>query len=161
MTAKKAYLYASNVIKGRWLEGESIIMQDAGYSNAYARDVIEGRWPEVESMISTDAAVASDYAKEVIKGRWPEAEEAISKNARYAYFYAKGVIKGRFPKAEKAIFDSVYKKFYLEDCFPDKIVVTKDEVDEIEWSRLGLQGYFADVEWFKPRSISLLDMMTQ
>ena len=43
----------------------------------YARDVIKGRWPEAEPYIMKDAMISFYYAKRVIKGRWPEAEYII------------------------------------------------------------------------------------
>lgn len=38
-----AYWYAENVIKGRWEEGEPIIMKNLKWAFFYAENVIEGR----------------------------------------------------------------------------------------------------------------------
>jgi hypothetical protein len=49
----------------------------ARYAYYYARDVIKGRWPEVEAVIATDPEWAYLYALNVVKGRWLEAEATI------------------------------------------------------------------------------------
>jgi len=41
-----AYLYASEVIKGRWIEAEDIIMTHPGRCFNYAKYVIKGKLPE-------------------------------------------------------------------------------------------------------------------
>jgi hypothetical protein len=86
-------------------------------------------------LICTDAISSCFYARNVIKGRWLEGEEVIAQ-------------------------DEVLKFSYLDTFFPNQEVVTKDEVDEIEWSRLGLEGYFANAELLK-RPTSLLDMVIE
>jgi hypothetical protein len=135
---------------------------DALNAYHYARDVIQGRWKQGEKIIAADAHFAYKYAKDVIKGRWIEAEPTIAKDAGQACWYGLNVINGRWPEAEQVIAKHItYKQWYLEGCFPNQAVVTKDEVDEIEWSRLGLQGYFANAELFQPRKSSLLDMMIE
>ena len=97
-----AYRYAKYVIKGRWPEAEPYIMKDFRYAYKYAKETIKGRWPEAERYIMKTRR-AYDYAKDVIKDRWPEAEEYIKKDPANAYFYAKDVIKGRWPEAEPFI----------------------------------------------------------
>ena len=86
MTPKEIWLYARDVIKGRWLGGEQAIIQCTDpryyyapeYAYSYALQVIKGRWPEAEPMIMQDSYWAYSYARNVIKGRWPEAESAIT-----------------------------------------------------------------------------------
>ena len=95
--------YAKEVIKGRWPEVESAIMQDPEQAYNYAKEVIGGPWLEAEPAIMKDPEWAYHYAKEVIGGRWPEAEPAIMKSPFWAYNYAKEVIKGRWPEAELTI----------------------------------------------------------
>jgi hypothetical protein len=128
-----------------------------------AREVIKGRWPEAEHIIAQDGSYAAEYACSIIKGRWPEAEDVISKDAGGAYVYAYNVIKGRWHEAEEVIAqDSLWKSFYSNAFFPaQQYVVTKDEVGEIKWNRLGLPGYFAYDFWFEPRPISVLDMVIE
>jgi len=46
------------------------------------------------------------------------------------------------------------KKFFNEP------VITKDEVDIIQWQRKNAQGYFAPASWFDNK-VSLLDMMVK
>ena len=56
-TAEDAYLYARDVIKGRFLEGEAIIATDPEYAYYYACDGIKGRWLDGELQI-----LFSEYA---------------------------------------------------------------------------------------------------
>ena len=74
---KRAYLYAEDVIKGRWPEGEPVMAKDPEYAYYYARDVIKGRWPEAEAAIATDPGFACCYARDT-KDRFPEGEKAIA-----------------------------------------------------------------------------------
>jgi hypothetical protein len=76
-TARDAYRYARDVIKGRFLEGEPLIATDLNYSYRYARNILKGRWVEGEPIIATDPVWAYYYAKNVIKGRWLEGELVI------------------------------------------------------------------------------------
>jgi hypothetical protein len=87
-----AYLYASEIIKGRWIEGEHIIKTDPNYSYDYAKNIIKGRWIEGEDMIKTDPHCAYQYAFHVIKDRWPEAEDMIKTNKNLWLIYKKELI---------------------------------------------------------------------
>ena len=99
-----AYVYARNVMKGRWPEAEPYIMKHPITAYLYARDVMKGRWPEAEPYIMTDPYAAYLYANDVMEGkRWPEAEPYIMKYPTSAYPYARDVIKGRWPEAEPYI----------------------------------------------------------
>jgi hypothetical protein len=89
---KYAYLYADNVIEGRFPEAEEYIKTGAYWAYFYAKDVIKGRWKEAEEYIKKDPHFACNYAEDVIKGRWPEAEEYIKKDPHYAHRYAREVI---------------------------------------------------------------------
>jgi len=95
---------------------EKVIVSDPRGAFLYARDVIEGRWPMGEKAMASDPWAAYHYARGVIKGRWPEAEKVIVSDPEAAYRYASNVIKGRWPEGEKAIASnswtqSEYKKF--------------------------------------------------
>ena len=67
--ARRAFMYAQEVIKGRWPEGEAVIATDPGYAYRYATEVIGGRWPEAEATIAKSQGNANRYAKE-----FPEAK---------------------------------------------------------------------------------------
>ena len=41
-----SYQYAADIIKGRWIEAEDIIMISVNYSGCYALFVIDGKLPE-------------------------------------------------------------------------------------------------------------------
>ena len=41
-----SFLYATNVIKDRWIEAEDVIMKSAYCSSRYAKTVIKGKLPE-------------------------------------------------------------------------------------------------------------------
>lgn len=56
------YDYAEYVMKGeRWIEAEHIMLQEPGWAYLYAKDIIKGRWPEAEMIISTSAHWKSRY----------------------------------------------------------------------------------------------------
>ena len=63
-------MYAKEVIKGRWPEGEAAILRDPGTSVRYARDIIKGRWPEAEEAIATSTPEFVKYYLE----KFPEAK---------------------------------------------------------------------------------------
>ena len=119
------YLYARDVIKGRWPEAEPYIMTDPYFAYLYANDVMEGkRWPEAEPYIMKDPSIASNYATNVIKGRWPEAEPYIMKHPGNASHYATYVIKGRWSEAEPYImtepyFAHHYARRVIQDRWPE------------------------------------------
>jgi hypothetical protein len=84
--AEKAYIHAHNVIRGRWVEGEPIILLSPWSAFKYAECIIKGPWPEAESIIMTEPQYAACYAEYVLKARWPEAE-AIIADGLYAQQY--------------------------------------------------------------------------
>jgi hypothetical protein len=111
-----AYSYAHEVIKGRWLAAERIILTEKDFTFYYATDVIKGRWPEGEAILSKHAKEAYYYARDIISGRWPEAEAVIATDSDAAYEYAYHVIRGRFLEAEATIAsDKFYSRWYNED----------------------------------------------
>jgi len=112
-----SYLYAKNVIEGKFILAEPVISKDAGYSYCYARDVIKGKWELAELTISKDAYLSFLYAKDVIKGRWELAESTISKDAQCSYCYAKYVIGGKLPDFihnEMILSNHEYAKQYIK-----------------------------------------------
>ena len=82
-----AYFYATDVLKGRFPEGEAAIAKDSYWSYNYAMDVIDGPFPKGEAVIATDPYWAYNYALQAIKGRFQEGEEAIAKDTKYAKKY--------------------------------------------------------------------------
>lgn len=87
---------------------EHILALDPYYAYMYARDVIEGRFPAGEPVIATHSVYSYLYAEDVIGGRFPEGEAAIALDPEFALDYAKNVIEGRFPAGEKAISSDKY-----------------------------------------------------
>jgi hypothetical protein len=86
----------------------------------YARNIVGGRWPEGEATIIQHPEVAYDYARYILKERWPIFEPVIGKDPLWSFYYAKDVIKGRFIAAEETLAHSQSdaKKWYLE-VFPE------------------------------------------
>jgi hypothetical protein len=83
-------MYAQEVIKGRWPEGEAVILRDPGTSLRYARDIIKGRWPEAEAIIATDPHCAERYVDMIVNKRVPEdIESDYVKKEIYAQKYLK------------------------------------------------------------------------
>jgi hypothetical protein len=85
--------YAKYVLRNRWLEFESMILENTSTSEieksslalSYAREVIRDRWVEIEPMIMNYPHHAVWYATDVIHGRWLEAEPTIKK---YDYWWS-------------------------------------------------------------------------
>lgn len=90
-----AYLYAYEVIKGRWIEAEKIIASDPFASLAYARNVIGGRFHLGEDAIKRSPSASSDYVFSIIRKRDPSFEASIKKSPSASYQYALTFIKGR------------------------------------------------------------------
>jgi len=95
MTPEEAYIKCEYKINKKL---ELIIIKNPYYAYLYARDVIKGRWIEAEEIISTDSECAYYYSRAVIKGRWTEAEDIISTNSYYSFLYSVDVIKGKLPE---------------------------------------------------------------
>jgi len=71
MTPPEAYRKARKLEK-RIPELEPVISQDAFYSYLYAKNIIKGKWGKAEPAISKDACYSYLYAREVIKGKLPD-----------------------------------------------------------------------------------------
>jgi hypothetical protein len=74
-----------------------MVSQNSSLAYIYARDVIHGRWPEAEPNIMKDPESAYWYAKNVIEDRWLEAEPYIKQDQYWAHWYAKDVTKTSSP----------------------------------------------------------------
>jgi hypothetical protein len=101
-----AYIYALEIVKGRWEQGEPVIMSESYWSYCYTRNIIKCRWEQAEPIIVTNAYLAYKYAQHIIRGRWIEAEPHIAKNRNASFDYVHDVLK----------FDPQYVDFY-ERCF--------------------------------------------
>jgi len=115
MTPQEAYNEAEELGK-RIPKLETIISQDFNCSYLYAKEIIKGRFILAEPIISQDAYCSYGYARCVIEGRFISGEAVISKNARYSYCYAKYVIKGRLPDFmhnEMILSNHEYAKQYI------------------------------------------------
>jgi hypothetical protein len=149
-----AYVYARDVIKGRWPEAEPVIAKAPEWAYRYARYVIKRRFPEAEPVIAKDPLWAFYYAKIAIKGRFPEAESAIARDPQLAYWYAKDVIKGRFPEAEPFIAKDpewayVYARDVMEGRWPEvEPVIAKDPEWAYVYARYHIKGRFPEAEPF-------------
>lgn len=116
----RAFTYADKVIKGRWPEGEKVILRHAYWAGRYAAEVLHARWPEAEAVILAAVKSVGDnarndvicydarddavcYAHDVIHGRWPEVEAYILTNPDSAVGYARKIIGGRWLAGEKSI----------------------------------------------------------
>lgn len=106
--AEYSVLYAKNIIKGPFVEGEESIKRNISCAYFYCKDVIKQRWYEVEEEIKKDAFCAYSYATQVIKDRWPEAEKSIKKNPKWACAYAIDAMKERWKEAESVIAKNQY-----------------------------------------------------
>jgi len=113
MTPEEAYLKCLHE-NHRISELESVIATDPKFSYLYARDVIKGRFEKGEQIIVTDPYFSFCYARELIGGRFEEGEKSIATDPDFSYRYARDVIKGPFPLCHSIIFKSFYKKDYID-----------------------------------------------
>lgn len=90
-------IYAKQVIKGRWLELEPMLIQNPILSIRYAQEVIKGRWIEAEQYIHKEPYYIVQYTQDVIKERWLEIEE-ILQNAQDLQYWNKYLMS--FPDAQ-------------------------------------------------------------
>ena len=110
--SKSIIMYAQKIIKGRWLEGERVLLsmstandKDLPYELfVYASDTIDGPWREAEHIIFQDPEVAADYAANITKEKLPkEIEDEIAnyRDVSIAIDYAVDVYKKRWPEYER------------------------------------------------------------
>lgn len=103
---------------------EKLISESYFFSFYYATEVLKGRFLLGESVIAMSPSYSYHYAKDVLKGRFGPGEKAISKCSMNSLRYAKDVLKGRFYLGEKAIFEdevSAEKEEYEKDILKKKI----------------------------------------
>jgi hypothetical protein len=98
-------------------EEESIISKDSNSAYLYALNIIKGRFEKAELYIKKVPYDAYYYAADVIKGRFEKAEPFIMKYPDIAFLYARDIIKGRWPKAEPAIMSDLDTRSEYEQTF--------------------------------------------
>ena len=111
---ESAYLYARDVIKGRWIQGEKFIKEHPAWACSYAEEIIKGRFVEAEDVIKTDPVSAFLYARYVIKDRWIEGENEMKNDPCSAYLYARDIIHGKLP-------EDMHNAMIIFAICPDKI----------------------------------------
>jgi hypothetical protein len=110
--SKSIVLYAQKIIKGRWTEGERVLLSMSINDDIklayelylYASNVIKGPWREAEHIIFQDPEVAVDYASNITKEKLPkeiEDEVANYRDVSIAIDYAVDVYKKRWPEYER------------------------------------------------------------
>jgi len=119
---RKAYEYAKNVKRERWIETERYIKKYPTLAYLYSKYVIQGRWIQAEKYIATSADSARLYAQYVMKKPWKKAEEILFvdfnddlsdyqpeirqvQNLHESYYYIKNVTKKRNSKFEKLLIE--------------------------------------------------------
>lgn len=85
-TAESAFNYAKITGK-RFVKGEDVIATDAKFSYLYARDILKGRFEKGEHALSESAIAATEYAV-FLKDRFKKGEHAIGQSDMYAQEYA-------------------------------------------------------------------------
>jgi hypothetical protein len=118
-----AYLFATEIVKGPYPEGEPLIAKTSYYAYYYAKDILKAPFPMGEPAIATSNVYSYYYANLVLHAPFPLGEPAIAANASTAYEYAAHVLHAPFPMAEPEIsqypnraFD--YAKNVLHAPFP-------------------------------------------
>ena len=89
---EKAYLYARDVIQGRWPDAEAVIAQDPWWAYWYAYEVLQRPFPAAEYVIAQDPASAYWYARDVLHRPFPAAEYAIAQDPEWAKAYRYDVL---------------------------------------------------------------------
>lgn len=84
---KYAYIYAHDVLDGKFINGETIISKSPKYSFLYAMHILKGRFELAESTISRNAEYSFLYARYVLKGRFELGEYTIAEDGEYSFLY--------------------------------------------------------------------------
>ena len=139
--AEKAFLYAFDFFKGKDVPDIILnkIPQDPKYAYLYAENILKERFLEGEKAIATSSHYSYYYAVNVLEGRFPEGEKEIATSTKTAYRYAEhfNLIYGKenetFKEKESVkAFNSKSEAIqYLSDLEGKRIVIaTKEEDDE-------------------------------
>ena len=92
-SAEYAYIYAHDVIDGKFINGENIISKSPKYSYMYARHILDGRFELGDPVIATNAHYSYWYANYVLNGRFELGEPAIAADPEYSYKYRRDIYK--------------------------------------------------------------------
>lgn len=78
--ASICYMYARDILKGRFELGEELIIKDSEYSYWYARIVLRGRFELGEELISTSSKYSTWYAIMVTDKHFELGEDVIRRS---------------------------------------------------------------------------------
>ena len=70
----------------RTFETEHIIAKDPEYAYLYAGDIIQGRWPEGEKSILSSEQYIVRYSIDVLKRRWKRGEQMLRELKRLRWY---------------------------------------------------------------------------
>lgn len=88
LTPHEAYIWLARIMPNcRNKQMEQVLAQDPFLAYLYAKNVINGRFEAAEPEILKSPCYAYMYAKNVLKQRWLEAEPIMTKNPQYLYYY--------------------------------------------------------------------------
>jgi len=105
-----SFLYAKNILRGRFEQGEATIAGHSSWAYQYCHCVIKGRWPQIEATLAKCPTQVCLYAGNVIRGRFIEGEKTIMQLPCYAVDYAIRHMKSRWLEAEQYIAKSMSNK---------------------------------------------------
>jgi hypothetical protein len=77
---------------------EGVVGLNGELAYLYALEVVKGRFRKGEESIALCPELAVKYAIFVLRGRFEEAEETIASNPELCYQYFKRVVKKRLPR---------------------------------------------------------------
>lgn len=99
--------FCHNVINGRWVAVEPLVLKHPEIAIQYAEAFIDERWKEGEEIFISDPTLATRYATRVRRERWIEAEPII-RSSDDAHTYASYFFNGRWPvKVEDPILTDI------------------------------------------------------
>jgi hypothetical protein len=107
--------------KTRVTKWEPILAKCPHFAFLYAKDILKGRFQAAEAVIATDASLAQKYAVYVLKGPFPAGEATIAMNPGASYYYAVSALHARFKKGEEAIKKHAQHRTNYERMFKIKI----------------------------------------
>jgi hypothetical protein len=119
------WLYAQDVIEGRWIEAEPIMIKNASSCDIIIQYAMQFRpgihWPELEELIFSthDGEAMMSYLIGVLKGRWVEGEKNLYESepldngyTLWNWFLEWGLFKSSFKDEFKdKTLDEIYEKY--------------------------------------------------
>ena len=103
MTAESAYLHAKDVIKGRYIEGESIIFKSPTFSCRYSINVLGCRTPYIDNIVLSDLRFypCLNYLDKWFRHGWVEIEPLLKWDSQYTQRYTQIYRKSRWAFSEQ------------------------------------------------------------